>query len=197
MPNVFFPADRLRRIGDELESLYSVQDNHPGPFDNVAIAQLIREAIALGAFSGPEYADLRATSRGHKTVGTWGGEEFPAIIAGIVATSDRIGRPVDADDFPEVYAHLVREVRSAADQHALTYVTEEDWAILTSLAKASPRLLTQEQIEGAIPGLAVALRTIQKRLPILVEKGLVCQPEGKRSGYGATCAGLELANPRK
>ena len=71
-------------------------------------------------------------------------------------------------------------------------LTEEDVAILRALADSRPMLLTQEQIEGAIPKNAVALRTIQSRLPRLCkdEVGFVERPEGKRSGYWITQKGL-------
>jgi hypothetical protein len=79
---------------------------------------------------------------------------------------------------------------------AMIYLTDEDWDILTTLA-ASPKLLTQEQIEGGIPGRRVAVRTIQKRLPVLEKKDLVCRPEGPRSGWGPTAAGFEAVKVRK
>jgi hypothetical protein len=78
----------------------------------------------------------------------------------------------------------------------LTYVTDEDWRILTALDEAHPKLLTQEQIEGA-SGMQVAVRTIHTRLVALADKGLVCRPEGKRSGYRLTPAGFEAVKGRK
>jgi hypothetical protein len=74
-----------------------------------------------------------------------------------------------------------------------------DRRILEVLADHRGELLTQEQIEGAIlkkriPGVNVGLRTIQRRLPILCEWGLVARPAGGRSGYLITDPGLAVAH---
>jgi hypothetical protein len=76
---------------------------------------------------------------------------------------------------------------------AIAYLTDEDWDILQALNEDHPKLLTQEQIEGNISNLRVSVRTIQRRLPILVEKKLVVQPEGKKSGWGLSRQGLAVA----
>jgi repressor of nif and glnA expression len=89
----------------------------------------------------------------------------------------------------------------AAGAGATVHLTTEDAEILRALADAHPVLQTQEEIEGATRkrkgGQYVAVRTIRRRLPILKRKGLVCQPEGKRSGWGLTEAGLKAAKPRE
>ena len=77
----------------------------------------------------------------------------------------------------------------------LVYFTDEDWSIVTHLATHHPRLLTQEDLEGCCreSRRPVSLRTIQNRLPKLLKKGIVVQPEGARSGWGLTELGLRLA----
>ena len=90
---------------------------------------------------------------------------------------------------------LLRWLAELEAPPAMVHLTEEDSAILNALAKAHPKLLTQKQIEGT--GLDVSNRTIQSRLPILLNKGLVCLPEGKRSGWGLTTPGLKIIKPAK
>jgi len=97
-------------------------------------------------------------------------------------------------------AHLDRLDQRDAQKGAIppepqVYLTEEESAILGALAEVHPKLLTQQQIVGT--GLDVSPRTIQTRLPILVSKGLVCRPEGKRSGWGLTDRGLKIIKPAK
>ena len=68
--------------------------------------------------------------------------------------------------------------------------TREERLILRALATARG-LLTQEEIEAAIPGLAVSVRTIQRRLKKLETNGLVARPKGPRKGWAITPAGME------
>ena len=101
----------------------------------------------------------------------------------------------DADKLMEFLDDVRQDFALPLEAAPLVYLTDEDWAILTALADA-PKLLTQEEIAGATSE-RVAVRTIQRRLKVLEGKGLVCRPEGKRSGWGLTDTGLEAVRHRK
>ncbi len=122
---------------------------------------------------------------------------------------DVCARPVYAWAVKEIEFAQVKEIQAwihrewaaisrtsdKAPEAEIVHVTDEDWHILQALRANHPKLLTQEQIEGAIPQSRVALRTIQKRLPILRdEKKLVVQPEGARSGWGLSRDGFALSS---
>ena len=98
---------------------------------------------------------------------------------------------------PEVtLADIQREAafaaaETAAKPAARVPLTGPDTLILRGLASAHPRILTQEAISDATGNLPeVSVRTVQRRLGHLIERGLVCHPLGDRQGYTITEAGL-------
>jgi hypothetical protein len=115
MPNVSDAAS-LRQIADELAALYAERFTIAihDPVDTLAISQLIRKAITLRAFSGQEWASLRAKSLGLATRGARGGEDIEAMLAAVPIVWNRTGRAVD--NLKDLCDAIVSKVRAATSR---------------------------------------------------------------------------------
>jgi len=74
-------------------------------------------------------------------------------------------------------------------------INEEDVFILQALRGKHPQLLTQEQIENEIRRrnkVGISLRTIQNKIPRLLELNLITKPLKPLKGYGITETGFEI-----
>jgi hypothetical protein len=79
--------------------------------------------------------------------------------------------------------------RLAAEQSPFPPITTEDELILQALSRWHPRLTGQHDLDAESE---VSRKTISKRLPKLLDAGLIVQPDGLRKGVAISARGLAL-----